>query len=221
MAPAIARLKIVTLSLAIVFGIAMQCDRAEAADLQTALVAGGCFWCVEADFEKVRGVQEVVSGFAGGDVANPSYRQVVRGGTGHVEAVEITFDADTISYRQVLDLFLRSIDVTDSGGQFCDRGHTYSTAIFALDSSQRSIAEDAISDAQNELGQRIVTPVRDAAEFYPADGYHQDYYKSMEIILTRFGPRSKAVAYQLYREGCGRDARVRELWGADAPFVAG
>lgn len=216
-----ARIKPVLLSIAIVAGLIVQCDRARAADIQTALVAGGCFWCVEADFEKVRGVQEAVSGFAGGSVANPTYRQVTRGGTGHLEVVQITFDADVISYRQIIDMFLRSIDPTDAGGQFCDRGESYTTAVFALDAGQRADAEAAIAAAQSDLGQRIVTPVRDAAPFYAADRYHQDYYKSMEIILTRFGPRSKAVAYGLYRESCGRDARVRALWGNDAPFVGG
>ncbi|MEO1680954.1 MAG: peptide-methionine (S)-S-oxide reductase MsrA [Pseudomonadota bacterium] len=215
------RLKPVVLAVAIVVGLVAQHGKAHAADLQTALVAGGCFWCVEADFEKVRGVQGAVSGFAGGSVANPTYKQVVRGGTGHLEAVQITFDADVISYRQVLDLFLRSIDPTDAGGQFCDRGESYSTAIFALDGAQAAAARDAVAAAQADLGTRIVTPVRDAAAFYPAEAYHQDYYKSGDVILTRFGPRSKAAAYKLYRNACGRDARVQELWGSDAPFVGG
>ncbi|MEL6205277.1 MAG: peptide-methionine (S)-S-oxide reductase MsrA [Pseudomonadota bacterium] len=215
------RLKPVVLAVAIVVGLVAQHGKARAADLQTALVAGGCFWCVEADFEKVRGVQGAVSGFAGGSVANPTYKQVVRGGTGHLEAVQITFDADVISYRQVLDLFLRSIDPTDAGGQFCDRGESYSTAIFALDGAQAAAARDAVAAAQADLGTRIVTPVRDAAAFYPAEAYHQDYYKSGDVILTRFGPRSKAAAYKLYRNACGRDARVQELWGSDAPFVGG
>lgn len=209
------------LALAMIAGLALQAGRAQAEDLRTALLAGGCFWCVEADFEKVRGVREAVSGFAGGDVPNPSYRDVVRGGTGHLEVVRITFDAEVISYRQILDLFLRSIDPTDAGGQFCDRGESYTTAIFALDAEQRAAAEAAVASAEKALGRQIVTPVQEAAPFYPAEEYHQDYYRKPDLILTRFGPRSKEAAYKLYREGCGRDARVRELWGADAPFVGG
>ena len=215
------RLKLAALALAVLAGLALQAGRAQAQDMRTALVAGGCFWCVEADFEKVRGVSEVVSGFAGGDVPDPSYREVVRGGTGHLEVVEIRFDAEVISYRQILDLFLRSIDPTDAGGQFCDRGEAYTTAIFALTDAQRAAAEAAIAEAERELGREIVTPVRAPAEFYPAEEYHQDYYKKDDIILTRFGPRSKASAYDLYRESCGRDARVRALWGEDAPFAGG
>ena len=222
MSNAISVIKPIVLAAAIVVGLCAQFGEARAQGAtETALVAGGCFWCVEADFEKVRGVEEVVSGFAGGDVANPTYKQVVRGGTGHLEAVEIRYDPEQVSYRQLMDLFLRSIDVTDAGGQFCDRGESYSTAIFALDAEQRAAAEAAVAEAQAELGQDIVTPVRGAAEFYPADAYHQDYYKSSDLILTRFGPRSKEKAYDLYREACGRDARVRELWGDDAPFIGG
>ncbi len=215
------QIKLALLTLAVTAGLAVQSGRAEAQDMRTALVAGGCFWCVEADFEKVRGVSEAVSGFAGGDVPDPSYREVVRGGTGHLEVVEIRFDAEVISYRQILDLFLRSIDPTDAGGQFCDRGESYTTAIFALTDAQRAAAEAAIAEAERDLGREIVTPVRGPAEFYPAEEYHQDYYKKGDIILTRFGPRSKASAYDLYRESCGRDARVRALWGEDAPFAGG
>jgi len=209
------------LALAIAAGALLHGARAEAVEREVALVAGGCFWCVEADFEKVAGVIEAVSGFAGGEVENPSYREVVRGGTGHLEVVEITFDAEVISYRQVLDLFLRSIDPTDAGGQFCDRGETYTTAIFARDGAQAEAARAALADAERALGRAIVTPLRAAAPFYPAEAYHQDYYKSSDLILTRFGPRSKAAAYDLYRAACGRDARVRALWGAEAPFAGG
>ncbi|MEM6739165.1 MAG: peptide-methionine (S)-S-oxide reductase MsrA [Pseudomonadota bacterium] len=215
------KLKPLALAVAIAAGIMLQHSAAKAQSTETALVAGGCFWCVESDFEKVRGVTEVVSGFAGGSVANPSYREVVRGGTGHLETVAIEYDPGVISYRQILDLFLRSIDPTDAGGQFCDRGEAYTTAIFAASDAERQAAEAALASAEAELGQSIVTSVRAATEFYEAEAYHQDYYKSGDIILTRFGPRSKAAAYKLYRESCGRDARVRELWGNDAPFAGG
>ncbi len=176
---------------------------------------------VEADFERVPGVIEAVSGFAGGTVANPTYRQVTRGGTGHLEVVEITFDDSVVSYDRLVHLFLRSVDVLDDGGQFCDRGESYTTAIFALDAGQRAAAEAAIAAAEEELGRRVRTPVREAAPFYAADDYHQDYYKSDAVILTRFGPQTKANAYKKYRQACNRDSRIERLWGPDAPFIGG
>jgi len=209
------------LALLIAAALCLQGARAGAAERETLVVAGGCFWCVEADFEKVAGVIGAESGFAGGDVANPTYKQVTRGGTGHLEAVRIRFDPARVSRAALLDLFLRSIDPTDAGGQFCDRGESYTTAIFVSDSAEKTLAESAIREAGTELGQKIVTPVRHLDRFWPAEGYHQDYYKSGEIILTRFGPRTKASAYKLYREACGRDARVRALWGDAAPFAKG
>jgi peptide-methionine (S)-S-oxide reductase len=219
MLDAIVRMKPVLLAAAITVGYAIQCGDVRAQSTETAIVAGGCFWCVEADFEKVRGVVEVVSGYTGGTVANPTYRQVTSGGTGHYEAVEITFDPSVISYAQILDLFLRSVDPTDAGGQFCDRGESYRTAIFVGTQDERRTARAAIERAKSELGREIVTPVLDEVRFYVAEDYHQDYYKSSEIILTRFGPRTKAAAYKLYRDACGRDDRVRALWGEAAPFA--
>ncbi|MEM9318043.1 MAG: peptide-methionine (S)-S-oxide reductase MsrA [Pseudomonadota bacterium] len=192
---------------------------AEAETLRTIVLAGGCFWCVESDFERVDGVLGVVSGFAGGTVPDPSYRQVTSGGTGHLEVVEITYDADRLSHEQILHLFLRSIDPTDAGGQFCDRGESYTTAIFVATQQERLAAEAALAEAASELGQELVTPIRDAAAFHPAEAYHQDFYRSSEIILTRRGPMTKANAYSFYRDSCGRDARVSELWGAEAPFI--
>lgn len=212
--------KQITLAAAIAVGVVVTCDHVDAAGTETAVFAGGCFWCVEADFESVKGVQGAVSGFTGGDVANPTYKQVVKGGSGHYEAVEITYDPAVVSYDQLVDLFFRSVDPTDPGGQFCDRGESYRTAIFATP-AQKATAEAGKASAQDELGQKIVTPVLPAQEFYPAEAYHQDYYRSEGLILTRFGPRSKAAAYKLYREACDRDDRVRQLWGQEAPFVGG
>ena len=209
------------LAVAIVFGVIAECQKAFAAETEIATVAGGCFWCVESDFEGVPGVIEVVSGFTGGTVADPSYRQVVRGGTGHVEAVQISFNSDQISYREILDLFFRSIDPTDDGGQFCDRGPTYATAIFVSDAAQKQAAEAAKASAQSELGRTVVTPIREAGTFFLAEAKHQDYYKGENIVLTRFGPRKQSVVYKLYRDACGRDDRVRDLWGSGAPFVGG
>jgi peptide-methionine (S)-S-oxide reductase len=191
---------------------------ASAQETETILVAGGCFWCVESDFERVDGVVEAVSGFAGGTVENPTYREVVGGGTGHYEVVEITYDPSVVSTRELYDLFLRSVDPFDADGQFCDRGDSYRTAIFATD-AQQAYAEAAVADAEEELGREIVTPILREAPFYEAEAYHQDYYKSSDIILTRFGPSSKATAYGRYRDACGRDERVEAVWGADAPFI--
>lgn len=212
-------LKIPALALFIGLGLIASHSRANAEEIRTAVVAGGCFWCVESDFESVDGVIEAVSGFSGGTLDNPSYRDVTRGGTGHYEVVEITYDADRLPYQELIHLFLRSIDVTDDGGQFCDRGDSYRTAIFASSAEERAIAEAEIAAAEAQLGQAVVTPVLDAAPFWPAEEYHQNYYRSEDLILTRFGPRRKSVAYGLYRQGCGRDARVSELWGDDAPFA--
>lgn len=185
------------------------------AKTEKALVAGGCFWCVEADFEKVKGVKEVVSGFAGGASANPTYDDH----EGHIEAAEITYDSSVISYDEILRLFLRSIDVTDAGGQFCDRGASYKSAIFVSNAAEKAAAKTAVAEAEAALGQSVVTPIRSATQFWPADEYHQDYWKSGEIVITRAGPKAKKNAYKFYRNSCGRDARVKELWGADAAFA--
>lgn len=202
------------LTLAVLGGLSTQ--QADAAKIT---VAGGCFWCVESDFESVAGVTEVVSGFMGGSVKNPSYKQVVAGGTGHLESVQIDYDPSKINPKALYDLFFRSIDPTDAGGQFCDRGANYATAIFVSNNAERAAAKAAKADAEKALGQKIVTPIRDATAFYPAGAYHQDYYKQSKIVLTRFGPKSKAKAYKKYRNACGRDQRVKQLWGSAAPFT--
>lgn len=208
-------------ALALLIGIAVAVggQGVEASETETLTVAGGCFWCVEADFEKVQGVSEVVSGFTGGTVANPTYRQVVAGNTGHYEAVQIMFDPSVVSRDQLLSMFLRSIDVTDPDGQFCDRGAAYRTAIFVSDDGEKAQAQRALDEAERTLGMNVVTPVLSEGPFYPAGAYHQDYYKSDDLIVTRFGPRKKSTAYSLYRDACRRDERVRELWGSAAPFA--
>ena len=140
-------------------------------------------------------------------------------GNGQHIVRQITYNPMKVSYPELLHLFLRSIDPTDAGGQFCDRGDSYRTAIFPKDSAQKDAAKAAIATAQAELGRKIVTPVKSAGRFYKADSYHQDYYKGKELVLTRNGPKSKASAYKFYRKSCGRDAKVKALWGADAPFL--
>lgn len=212
-----------TLALAgfIAMGIFAQSTTAHAAETETLTVAGGCFWCVESDFESVRGVKEAVSGFTGGKTKNPTYKQVTKGRTGHYEAVQIRFDPNVVSRETLLDMFFRSIDPTDAGGQFCDRGDSYRSAIFATNSTQKAAAQAAKSKAAVALGQKVVTPVLGASAFYPADAYHQDYYKSSDrLAITSVGLGvKKSVAYKRYRKGCGRDVRVKQLWGSDAPFV--
>lgn len=179
---------------------------------ETAIVAGGCFWCVESDFEAVPGVTDVVSGYTGGDLANPTYENH----DGHLEAVKITFDPARISYADLIAKFLRSVDVTDAGGQFCDRGPAYRTAIFADGAAQTNAAQAAVAEAERVLRQMVVTPVVPATTFWLAEDYHQDYYKGTTIVLTRAGPKRQANAYKFYRDSCGRDARVAQLWGNEA-----
>lgn len=168
---------------------------------EVAVFAGGCFWSVEANFERMPGVVSAVSGFAGGRLANPTYDQVLRGGTGHLEAVQVTYDPVRITYRQLVDRFWRTIDPTDPDGQFCDQGAPYATAVFAT-ASQRPVAEASRRAAVAVIGERrFVTPVRDAARFWPAEAYHQDF--------ARLNP----VRYGGYTRFCGRDARLRAVWG--------
>ncbi|NKW91446.1 peptide-methionine (S)-S-oxide reductase MsrA [Rhodobacteraceae bacterium R_SAG9] len=212
-------LKTVALSVLILLGGLAHGHRAHAMGTDTLVVAGGCFWCVESDFESVPGVRQVVSGYTGGSTKNPSYKDVTKGGSGHYEAVKITFDPDTVTRETLLDLFFRSVDPTDAGGQFCDRGDSYRTAIFVANKVEQGLAESAKAKAQAQLGQTIVTPILREGKFYKAEAYHQDYYKGSKIVLTRFGPKKQSEAYKRYRKACGRDARVKALWGSDAPFV--
>lgn len=209
----------ILLSFAIVAGLFMQAQTADAGETRDIVVAGGCFWCMEADFERVRGVKEAVSGYTGGTVANPTYKQVSGGNTGHYEAVKISYDSGIVDRRQLYDLFFRSIDPTDAGGQFCDRGQSYATAIFVSNNAERAAAEKAKASAQAALGRKIVTPILDSKTFYDAEDYHQDYYKGTKRVLTRYGVIPQKDAYKRYRKGCGRDARIKDLWGSDAPFV--
>jgi peptide-methionine (S)-S-oxide reductase len=172
-----------------------------AQDLETATFAGGCFWCVEADFDHVPGVVETISGYTGGTVEDPSYEQVSAGGTGHREAVRITYDPGQVSYGELLTAFWHSVDPTDPGGQFCDRGESYETAIFVHDEEQRQAAEASKAVAQEALTETIVTPIEEAGPFYPAEDYHQDYYEKSPL------------QYRFYRWNCGRDDRIEQVWG--------
>ena len=175
-------------------------------DLQVATFAGGCFWCVEADFDHVPGVERTISGYTGGDLEDPTYRQVSAGGTGHREAVQIFYDPDKVSYETLLEIFWRSVDPTDDGGQFCDRGESYETAIFANSPEQKRLAEDSRRKLGQSavLDQPVVTPIETAGRFYPAEDYHQNYYQT------------SSLRYKFYRFSCRRDARIEELWGDQA-----
>ncbi|EWY41008.1 peptide methionine sulfoxide reductase MsrA [Skermanella stibiiresistens SB22] len=170
---------------------------------ESVILAGGCFWCVESDFDKVPGVLETVSGYAGGQTPNPTYRQVSAGGTGHFEVVKVTYDPAKVSYGQLISYFWRTVDPVDAGGQFCDRGESYKTAIFALTPEQAGQAEASKAKAEKVLGKAIVTPVitLDPKGFTSAEDYHQDYHNT------------NSLKYKYYRYACGRDARLTELWG--------
>ena len=175
-------------------------------ELAVATFAGGCFWCVESDFDTVPGVVETISGYTGGTADNPTYKQVTAGGTGHREAVQIRYDPKQVSYERLLHIFWRSVDPTDGGGQFCDRGESYQTAIFAGNEEERRLAEASKEALEQSmvLDARVVTPIEAAGEFHPAEDYHQDYYTK------------NPVRYRFYRFSCGRDSRVQQLWGKQA-----
>ncbi len=179
-----------------------------------AIFAGGCVWCVEADFERVPGVRNVISGYTGGTSPSPTYDAHGK----HYEAVEIEYDPSVVSYAQLLFLFFRSVNPTDPGGQFCDRGDSYRTAIFVSNSAERAAAAAALSLAQKGLTRPIVTPILDVGPFWPAEAEHQDYAKGTRIVITRAGPMQQSEAYKFYRQSCGRDARLRALWGDEAIF---
>ena len=168
-----------------------------------ATLAGGCFWCVEADFDKVPGVLSTTSGYIGGTVANPTYQQVSGNGTGHAEAVEIVFDPTKVSYAQLLEKFWRTIDPTTKDRQFCDAGTPYRTAIFTHDAAQAAAAQASLAalEKSKPFKDPIVTQIVPAGPFYVAEDYHQDYYTK------------NPVRYNYYRTSCGRDARLKQLWG--------
>jgi peptide-methionine (S)-S-oxide reductase len=176
----------------------------QAQKLEKATFAGGCFWCTEEAFEKVPGVTGAVSGYMGGKVKNPSYDQVSTGRTGHTEVVQVTYDPAKVSYEKLLDVFWVNHDPTVKDRQFCDAGSQYRPEIFVHNDEQKKLAEASKSkwDKQKPFKQPIVTPVTPASEFYPAEDYHQDYYKK------------NALQYRFYVTGCGRYARLDQLWGA-------
>ena len=189
-------MKYLIFSLLLLSAISARTASAEPTEIAT--FAGGCFWCVESDFEHVDGVISAVSGYTGGELENPTYRNHGQ----HIEAVQITFDPAKVSYKKLVEIFWRSIDPVDAGGQFCDRGHSYTTAIFTNSAEQLEIAQNSKADidASGMLPKKIATDIREASHWTDAEGYHQDYYKK------------NPVRYKFYRYNCGRDARIQELW---------
>ncbi len=178
--------------------------RAAKPPMARATFAGGCFWCMEPPFEKIPGVASVTSGYTGGQKVNPSYEEVSAGGTGHAESVDIVYDPAKVTYAQLLDVFWHNVDPTQGDGQFCDHGQQYRTAIFYHDAEQKRLAEESRDKVQARLQKPVVTEIVAASRFYPAEEYHQDFYKK------------NPVRYFTYRAGCGRDRRLKELWGAEA-----
>ena len=180
------------------------------AEPATALFAGGCFWSMEHPFDQLRGVVAVSVGYTGGHTKNPTYEEVSSGRTGHLEAVQVSYDPATVSYEKLVDAFWHSIDPVSADGQFCDFGPQYRTAIFYRDSAQRRVAEDSKRQLETSarFGPPIATAIQPATEFYRAEEYHQHYY------------RKNPVRYNLYRVGCGRDRRLAELWGPPSPAAA-
>ncbi|MEA3052025.1 MAG: peptide-methionine (S)-S-oxide reductase [Sphingomonadales bacterium] len=172
--------------------------------LASAVFSGGCFWCTESDFDHIAGVVSTTSGYAGGRVANPSYEQVSAGGTGHFESVKVVYDPAKVSYQTLVARFFRTVDPLDAGGQFCDRGSQYRTAIFVANAAERRIAEATRARAAALLKKPVATLILPAGPFYAAETYHQDYY------------RKNPVPYRYYRWRCGREARLAQVWGKAA-----
>jgi peptide-methionine (S)-S-oxide reductase len=156
---------------------------------------------MEPPYDELEGVESTISGYTGGHKTNPTYKEVSSGGTGHLEALQVRYDPSKVGYEKLLEVFWRNIDALDDGGQFCDRGEQYTTAIFYHDDEQKRLAEASKAAAEKELGKPIVTPIRPAAEYFPAEDYHQDYYEK------------NPLRYKFYRLSCGRDNRLKELWG--------
>lgn len=168
---------------------------------EKAFFAGGCFWCTEAEFEGTDGVMSVTSGYTGGQTKNPTYEQIGTGKTGHAEAIEVVYDPAKVTYEKLLDIYWSNIDPTDAGGQFYDRGSQYRTEIFYTSDTQKKLAENSKAAKEKKLGKPIMTAITQASEFYPAEEYHQDYYKK------------NPIHYNAYKKGSGRESKLKDIWG--------
>jgi methionine-S-sulfoxide reductase len=176
---------------------------------ETATFTGGCFWCMDAEFNEIPGVTKVVSGFTGGHTSNPTYEEVSTGETGHFESIEVTFDPVKVSYAKLLDIFWHNVDPTDDTGQFCDKGSQYHAGIFYQGETQKALAEASLATVSKLFnGQKMAAIIAPAGPFYPAEDHHQDFYKK------------NALHYKLYHQGCGRDARLNELWNGKPATLA-
>ena len=185
-----------------VFLLVMGISPLAKAATETAVFAGGCFWCMESELKDAKGVSAVVSGYTGGTVENPTYEEVSSGNTGHYEAVKVIYDPEQVGYDRILDIYWSNIDPLDESGQFCDRGTQYQSAIFVED-GQHEIAEQSKEKLEQKLGQKIATKILPVAPFYPAEDYHQGYSDK------------NALRYKMYKKACGRDERLQEIWGED------
>jgi peptide-methionine (S)-S-oxide reductase len=176
-------------------------SKAQGAGAETAIFAGGCFWCVEEAFDKVPGVVETTSGYTGGHVENPTYEQVTAKGTGHKEAVRVRYYPAQVTYAELLDVFWRNVDPFDAAGQFCDKGESYKSAIFVADDAQRKLAAETRQAVEKRFGREVATEIEPAAAFWPAEGYHQNYHNT------------NPLQYKFYKWNCGRAQRLQQVWG--------
>lgn len=190
--------------LTIILMLCMSAGGAMAAEYKSAVFAGGCFWCLEGPFDALPGVIKTESGYTGGSIQNPTYEQVSSGTSGHVEAMRVVYDPGKITYDELLAVFWRNIDPTDDGGQFCDRGPQYRSAVFVADAQEEAVALREKSRLEKSMSMKIATEILPLKEFYVAEEYHQDYYQK------------NPLRYHYYRSACGRDRRLKQIWGAEA-----
>jgi peptide-methionine (S)-S-oxide reductase len=175
---------------------------AQSDNRESAILAGGCFWCMEPPYDETEGVLATISGYSGGDELEPTYEQVSAGTTGHIEVVKIEYDPSKVGYEKLLEIFWRNIDPLDPAGQFCDKGPQYRSAIFYGNEEEKKLAEESKKKIEEKLGKPVVTEILPEKAFYDAEDYHQNYYQE------------NPIRYKLYRYGCGRDARLEEVWGS-------
>ena len=184
----------------IIFFLLININFSHSAQKDKAYFAGGCFWCVEESFEKLKGVEEVISGYSGGSTKNPTYKEVTYGNTGHFEVVEIIYDKKIISFKELLENFWVNIDPFDAFGQFCDKGYSYRSVAFYQNDEERKLIQKDIKDLENKFNKKVVTYIKNFEKFYKAEEYHQDFYK---IKLER---------YLRYKKACGREETLRRIW---------
>ncbi|WP_088346955.1 MULTISPECIES: peptide-methionine (S)-S-oxide reductase MsrA [Rhodomicrobium] len=187
---------------AAIFALLTGAAQAQSPQTASAIFAGGCFWCMEPPFDKTPGVTATTSGYSGGPEVNPTYEQVSAGTTGHYEVVKVDYDPSKVSYEKLLEVYWPNIDPTDAAGQFCDKGPQYRSVIFYGNEKEKDLAEASLKAVSEKLGKKVETQILPATAFYPAEGYHQDYYLK------------NPIKYKFYRYGCGRDARLDAVWGA-------